>query len=374
MAIKMKSFISVVVVTMLLATTSQGQMISGKPSTGSTGFVYTYWQLETANNPNTSLGQFWMPLSGFVPLQENLEARYYLAGSTNSFQQGNSEAHLNGLGDTRFEITRSFSENHFFLSGGVNLPSGKTKLAFNPDRAIIELLSESFLVFPMRRFGEGLGFNGTAGAAKSWGNTSAGVGLSYDIIGKYTPYENFGEYNPGDIFTVEFGLNTHGTKSAVACGVNFLTYANDKMDNKKVFKQGKQVGLSMSGVYDNQKIRINPSARYTIRGRNTRYETSTEIIRDRLRLYGNELELGLEVARYFRGGWSFSPLVSILQIDNSEDGFGDSKVLSYGASIGKRFSDRITVGTWFKIMTGDTDDGRIDLRGYQISASLLAVL
>lgn len=357
-----------------LSVAVQAQMINGKPSTGSTGFVYTYWQLETANAPNTSLGQYWMPLNGFVALQENLEARYYLAGSTNSYQAGNSEVHLEGLGDTRIEITRSFSGNQFFVSGGVNLPTGKTKLAFNPERAIIELLSESFLVFPMRRFGEGLGFNGTIGAAKSWGNTVAGVGLSYDLIGKYTPYESFGEYNPGDIFTAEFGLNTHGEKTATACGVNYLHYANDKMDNIKAFKQGQQVGLSISGAYDNKSVRVSPSARYTIRGRNTRYLTGSEVVRDRLKLYGNELELGLEVGRYFRGGWSFSPLASFLQIDNNEDNYGDSQVLSYGVSIGKKFSERILVGTWFKIMTGDTDDGRIDLRGYQISASLMAVL
>ncbi len=374
MATKMKSSVSVFVITVLLATSIQGQIIKGKPATIATGFVYTYWELATANSPGTTLGQLWMPLNGFVPLQEKLEARYYLAGSTNSFQVGNSKAYLNGLSDTRFEISRSFSENQFFISGGVNLPTGKTKLAFNLDRAIVEFLSESFLVFPMRRFGEGLGFNGTVGAAKSWGNTVAGIGISYDIIGKYTPYENFDEYNPGDVFTAELGINTHRAKTAVACGVNFLGYANDKTDGKKVFKQGKQVGLSISGAYENEKIRINPSAKYTIRGRNTRYESNTELIRDRLRLYGNELDLGLEVGRYFRGGWNFSPLFSILKIDNNEDNFGDSQVLSYGVSIGKRFSERILVGTWFKILSGDADNGRIDLGGYQISASLLAAL
>jgi len=374
MATKMKNFIAVFVITVLLVTTAQSQMIDGKPSTGSTGFVYTYWELETANGASTALEQFWMPLNGFVPLKENLEARYYLAGSINNLQTGSSRLHLKGPADTRFEITRSFSNDKLFISGGVNLPTGKTKLFFNPDRAIIELLSESFLAFPMRRFGEGLGFSGTIGTAKSWGNTVAGLGLSYDLIGKYTPYRNFDEYNPGDVLTAEFGVNTHSAKTAVACGVNFLAYANDKVEGKKVFKQGKQVGLSISGVYDDEKIRINPSARYTIRGRNTRYESNTELIRDRLRLYGNELELGLEVGRYFRGGWNFSPLFSLLEIDNNEVNFGDSKVLSYGVSIGKRFSDRILVGAWFKILSGDADNGRIDLRGYQISASLLAVL
>ncbi len=364
----------VLVLSVVMTGSSHSQMIGGRPSTGSTGFVYTYWKLEQANSPDVSLGQYWMPLSGFVALQENLEARYYLAGSNNSYQNGNFESHLDGIGDSRLEFTRSFAENQFFLSGGINLPTGKTELAFNPDRAIIELLSESFLVFPMRRFGEGLGFNGTVGAAKSWGTTVAGVGLSYDIIGKYTPYAGFGEYNPGDIFTAEFGLNTHGEKTAVACGINFLVYSNDKMDNVKAFKQGQQVGLSISGAYDNKVVRFNPSARYTIRGRNTRYQSGSDIIRDRLKLYGNELELGLEVGRYFRGGWNFSPMISLFQIDNNEDSYGDSKILSYGVSVGKRFSERIMVGSWFKILNGDTDDGRIDLRGYQISASVMAVL
>ncbi len=374
MAIRTKIFTAVFVVTAVMTTTVQSQVIEGTQSNGSTGFVYTYWKLETANSPSASLEQFWMPLSGFVPLKDNLEARYYLAGSTNNFQAGNTEAHLNALGDTRFEVSRSFSENKFIISGGVNLPTGKTKLAFDSDRAVLELLSESFLVFPMRRFGEGFGFNGTVGTAKSWGNTVAGIGISYDFTGKYTPYENLAAYNPGDVFTAEFGINTRSAKTAVAGSINFLAYANDKVESKKVFKQGKQVGLSISGVYDNAKIRINPSAKYTIRGRNTRYESNTELIRDRLRLYGNELELGLEVGRYFRGGWNFSPMFSLLKINNNEANYGDSKVMSYGVSIGKRFSERISVGTWFKILSGDTDYSRIDLRGYQISSSLLAVL
>ncbi|HEX2898049.1 MAG TPA: hypothetical protein VHP63_08385, partial [candidate division Zixibacteria bacterium] len=175
-------------------------------------------------------------------------------------------------------------------------------------------------------------------------------------------------------FTAEFGLNTHGEKTAIACGINYLAYANDKMDGVKAFKQGQQVGLSLAAVYDNKVVRFNPSAHYTIRGRNTRYQTGSEIIRDRLKLYGNELELGLEIGRYFRGGWNFSPMISLREIDNSEDNYGDSKVLSYGVSVGKKFSERILVGTWFKILTGDTDNGRVDLSGYQISASVKAVL
>jgi len=374
MGIKIKNYILLFLFSALSVASSHSQMIQGRPTTGSSGFVYTYWQLEPDSGDTKSLGQFWVPISGFMAVQENLEARYYIAGSTNNIQSGFSESQLNGMGDARFELTRSFSENHFFISGGVNLPTGKTKLLVDEHRDIIEVLSESFLVFPMRRFGEGLGFNGTIGMAQNWSNTVVGIGISYDIIGKYTPYLDAGEYNPGDIFTAEFGLNKHGEKMAFACGVNFLAYANDKSNGQKVFKQGEQVGLSVSAAFDNREIRINPSARYTIRGRNTRYETGTDAIRDRLKLYGNEMELGLEIGRYFRGGWSFLPMFSLLEIDNNEDDYGDSKVLSYGATLGKRFSERIVVGTWFKIMTGDTDDGRIDLKGYQVSASLTALL
>ncbi len=357
-----------------LASNIQSQMISGKLPNVSTGFVYSYWKLETPGSPNTTLGQFWAPLNGFIPLKENLEARYYLAGSANNLQSGSSEAFLNGPADTRFEIARSFLKDKFFISGGVNLPTGKTKLALNPDRAIIELLSESFLDFPMRRFGEGLGFSGSVGAAETWGNTVAGFGFSYDLIGKYRPYANFGEYNPGDVFTAKFGLNIKNARTSLSLGVNFLSYADDEMDNIKVFRQGKQGVLSISGTFDNQKFHINPSARYTIRGRNTRYDGTTEIIRDRLKLYGNELEMGLEVGRYFRGGWNFAPLFSVLKIASNEDNFGDSQVLSYGVSMGRKFSERIMVGTWLKIMSGDTDGGRINLQGYQISGSILAVL
>ena len=358
---------------MLLASSVNSQMVSGRPSTASSGFVYTHWTLES-NSEETSLGQLWIPLSGFVALQENLEARYYLAGSANEIEVNRVETKLEGIGDIRLEMTRSFSENKFLISGGMNLPTGKTKLTFNRDQAIIETLSQSFLVFPMRRFGEGFGLNGTIGFAQTWERSVAGIGISFDYIGKYTPYENLGEYDPGDILTVQGGFSTRGSKASFSIGGDYMLYATDKLDSKKVFEQGEQVVLSSTFVFDNSKYRIIPSIRYTVRGRNTRYETNSEVIRDRLKLYGNEIEIGLELGRYIRSGWFMGPLVSLLLIENNEDDFGDSNVLTTGGSISKVFSDKVRIGTWFKVYSGDTDGGRIDLLGYQVSASLTAVL
>ncbi|MGH8015874.1 MAG: hypothetical protein ACREBV_06755, partial [Candidatus Zixiibacteriota bacterium] len=72
-----KIFIYLIALSTLLASSALSQIIQGRPTTGSSGFVYTNWQLEPDTGVTTSLGQFWVPFSGFMALQENLEARYY---------------------------------------------------------------------------------------------------------------------------------------------------------------------------------------------------------------------------------------------------------------------------------------------------------
>lgn len=373
MATKLKNALGIIVGIVLITASANAQMVNGRPSTMSTGFVFTHWTLES-DGEETSLGQWWVPLSGFVAIQEDLEARYYIAGSSNNFEVNKVESNLDGIGDVRLEMTRSFSNNQFFISGGMNLPSGKTKLAFNKDQAIIETLSQSFLIYPMRRFGEGFGLNGTIGVAQTWENSVIGLGVSYDFIGKYTPYEGSGKYDPGDIVTVQSGFSTRGSKTAFALGLDFMHYVVDKIDGRKAFEQGDQVVVSTSLVFDNTKFRLNPSVRYTARGRNTRFQANTELIRDRLKLYGNEIEIGLDMGKYIRSGWYIGPLFSLLLIDDNEDAFGNSKILTTGATISKVFSQNLSFGTWFKVYNGDTDGGRIDLLGYQVSASLMAVL
>jgi len=374
MAINRQYIRSLVLALVALVNTASGQMISGRPNTTSSGFVYTNWELKQSNGQQTSLGQFWLPVSGFVALQENFEARYYWAGSTNNFEANKAKSYLDGIGDFRIEVTRSVADNQFFVSGNVSFPTGKRELVYNKDRAIVELLSENYLNFPMRRFGEGLGFGGTVGFSQTWGKSAVGLGVSFDIIGKYKPYKNAGDYNPGEVMTVELGISTRGDKSALSTSINYLEYTTDQYNGKRIFRQGQQVGFAATALYDNNTYRINPTLRYTNRGRNTRYQTNTETIRDRIKLYGNEFEAGIEIGRHIRGNWLFSPLVSILLIQSNEVSFGDSKVLTLGGSISKKLTDKINLGSWFKAMTGDADDSRIDLKGYQVSASITAVI
>jgi len=353
------------------------QIISSNLSSTSTGFVYTHWTLKSPSNEKTSLNQFWVPLSGYVAIQENIEVRYYLAGSSNNLElgQGKGETYLGGVGNAQIEMSRTFAKNRVIVSGGINLPLGKAKLGINDDRAIIDMLSQNFLDFPMRSFGEGLGLKLTVGAASNVNeNTVLGVAAGFEYIGPYDPYIGIGEYNPGDRFTADFRITKLDKTTALSFTMNYSLFLDDKLDNSKVFKQGQQFGLRARAVYDDDRYRVSGGAGYLFRGRNTRYDIQGSNIIDRLKLYANELVFSFEFGRYLPGGWRFSPLFSLFLIEGNEENLGESRVFTSGGSINKIFSKRYRASFWFKFMTGDADGQTIELRGYQLSTSLSAAI
>lgn len=353
------------------------QIISNNLSSSATGFVYTHWTLKNSSNEKISLNQFWVPLSGYVAIQENIEVRYYLAGSSNNLElgKGKGETYLGGVGDARIELSRTFARDRVIVSGGINLPLGKTELGINEERAIIEMLSQNFLEFPMRSFGQGLGLRLTVGAANNISeNTVLGVGVGFEYIGPYNPYFGIGEYDPGDVFSADFGITNRSKTTAYSFAMNYSLFMDDNLDKNKVFKQGQQLGMRARGVYDDDRYRVSGGAGYLFRGRNTRYDLQASSIVDRLKLYGNELVFSFEFGRYLPGGWRFSPLFSLLLIAGNEENLGESRVFTSGGSINKIFSKRYRASFWFKFMTGDADGKTIELSGYQLSTSLSAAI
>lgn len=353
------------------------QIISNNLSSTATGFVYTHWTLKYPSNEKISLNQFWVPLSGYVAIQENIEVRYYLAGSSNNLELGKTqgERYLGGVGDARIELSRTFAKDRVMVSGGVNLPFGKTELGINDDRAIIDMLSQNFLEFPMRSFGQGLGLRLTVGAANNISeNTVLGVGAGFEYIGPYNPYFGIGEYDPGDVFSADLGISNRSKTTAYSFSMNYSLFMDDKLDKSKVFKQGQQFGMRARGVYDDDRYRVAAGAGYLFRGRNTRYDLQASSIVDRLKLYGNELVFSFEFGRYLPGGWRFSPLFSLLLIAGNEENLGESRVFTSGGSINKIFSKRYRASFWFKFMNGDADGKTIELSGYQLSTSLSAAI
>ncbi len=367
-----RTLIIIAAIIMFACSGASAQIIYGTPTTGGIQFLYTDWTIKNGD-AKTTISQSTIPLTGFVPLQENLEAQFYAASSFNSLTRSGTDFTMSGLTDVRVMLNRSFSDDRFLASVGLNLPVGKKKLSLDDEWVVVEYLSQNFLNFPVRRLGQGLGVSLMLGGVGALGQLKCGGGIMYQVNGSYEPYKGFKNYNPGDMFSINGGTEYNKDNLTLSTNLIYSTYSTDNVNGDKVFSQGDEVNFSVGGLLKQKKYDATAAVHYTWRGRNATYDTTGSVI-ERLKFYGNEFSVGTVVTWYPVQDWSVSPGIDYKIIASNENGFGDSKIFGFGARFGRQLSENTDVGLGVKFYTGKADDSRLDLSGTQITAGISAKL
>ena len=122
---------------MSLTPGAMAQIVYGQPGSGSFGYIYSHWELET-DGEKSEVNQSAMPFTGFVPLRDNLEARLYFVGSFSKLETPGDNYKVSGLGDVRLQVNHSLIDDQVLLSAGINLPTGKKKLNLDDEWRVIE--------------------------------------------------------------------------------------------------------------------------------------------------------------------------------------------------------------------------------------------
>lgn len=357
----------------LLTVPACGQIIYGQPASGGFQFIYTSWTATDSAGNEAKVSQMIYPIDGFVPLDENLEARILIPGASSTAKYSGSEKSLSGLGDVRLQVSQSLSNDQVLWSLGFNLPTGKKELSLSDEYPVIAFLSQNYLNFPLRRLGEGLGVNAMIGAASFTGNTKFGVSAMYQYAGSYTAYEDGGDYDPGDQINLNAGMDAGSGGKTISTGIMFTTFTDDKLDGGKIFKQGSLVDLRLGGGLRKESYTASAEVHYLVRSRNTRYD-STEAIYDQLKIYGNEFALSASVGFQAQNGWSLGPIAELRFIAGNEYGFESSNILGLGGSVSKNIGKMFDIGGGARYFFGSADGGNVDLSGFQITAGLSAKL
>lgn len=347
----------------------EGQIVFNQPPSGSPQFVYSHWTFTTLGI-ETTVDQFYVPVRVFLPLRDNLEARVFLANSSNSFENFAYDASASGLSDARIQVNQSLQDDHVIISGGLNLPIGKTRLDPLEEWPVIPILSQDFLEFPARRLGEGFGFNLLVGGATMWGQSRVGGALAYRFLGEYKPYEGSGDYNSGDMASLNVGLDLPKDPWQWTLSAAYTIYGADKLDGVSTFKQSPQLALSGSGTYSSKPHSVTGWLSYVIRGKNTFYDSAETVI-DESKLYGNEFSAGARAEYEFAQAWKFMPSVKMRFIEANDFFLGSAKIYSFGGAFGRQFSEQLSASAGFRYFTGSVDAGLTDLTGYQITGNLV---
>ncbi len=366
-----KIFLLTVTCAGILAAASQvaGQIVYGRPASGGVQVTYSHWTLKDTSG-TTKIGQLSAPLQGFLPLSDNFEALVYLAASSNSLDASGVDSKLSGLSNMQMQFSRSFSEDRYVLSCGLNLPTGKKQLTAGEEVPVLQMLTQNYLDFPMHRFGEGFGFNALLGTARMVGRLKCGGGIAYQYTGEYEPYEGSGDYDPGDVVSFNAGADWQQDRLTISGNVFYAFYGADKAGGKEAFKQSTQFNLGLSAVYTSDDFRGTASLAYLLRGRNTLY-TGTE---DRLKIYGNEFHVRGTARWTFGQQWFLAPSMQLRLIGENDEGFGSSTIFGLGGAVGRSLGEQINITGGVKYFTGQADGGDIDLSGFQLTAGVTAKL
>lgn len=336
--------------------------------------LFQSWKIADSAGEKT-IDQWTVPITGVIPLRNDFELLFYAAGSANSLDANVTDYDLNGVSDVRLQVHRSFSEDRFIFGAGVNLPTGKSDLDFAVDTTIINQLSENFLSFPLRRFGQGFGFNVMGGVAGQLGEFNASAGAMYEFTGEFDPYQDQGSYNPGNLFTTTVSLSRVFDKLALSGNLLLTFYGADRFDDKKVFEQNTRVSLRLGSSYTQKAYRANLSAGYLLRGRNTRYGGNETIV-EQLQLFGNEFSVRGSLEFRLANGWEAGPAAEMRFVAGDErtgaSRFGSSEIYGFGGSVRKSISGGLNVLANGLYHTGSADDNKLDVSGLSFSLSLLS--
>ncbi|MCX6826831.1 MAG: hypothetical protein NTV06_06170 [candidate division Zixibacteria bacterium] len=347
-----------------------GQILYGAKPSGNLQMIYSHWNLKR-DNQTTKIHQLMVPMGGFIPLGENFEASFYMANSSNKLNIPDKEFSLSGASNLQFQVSHSFLSDVFLVSGGINLPTGKTELNLNKEWLVAEYLARDYLGFPMSRFGEGFGYNLLLGGATMLGSIRCGAGLAYQYCGSYKPYNEASKYKPGNYFSINIGADLRTGAMTYNSDIIYTSYAKDEMDNHDIFKQSSQFDIRFGGLFDNQVYNIALNMRYLIRGRNTQYRTDESIL-EQLKIYGNEFSAAGKISWYFTKDWYVAPSAEWRSIAANEEGFGESNIFGIGGNLGRKIGKKADFGFGLKFLSGDADAGHIELSGYQITTNLTA--
>jgi hypothetical protein len=363
--------IAVLAIALAATTSVNAQILYGQPTAGSTGIVMTHWKA-TVGTTETDVDQLFFPITGFLAVRDNFDISVYAGSANSTLGVSDVDYDLNGFGDALIQANHSFANDRLLLSAGVNIPSGKKKLLVSEESRVLDALSQDYLDFPSRRLGEGFGFNVLLGGATMFTEAvRGGAAIRYQYRGEYTPYENYFDYNAGDVMSFTAGVDMSQGSLSLGVDANYATYTADQLAGYKTFKQSPHLDLRLSAGVSSPKIAWGMVVGGIMRGDNKEYDTSgTEI--SALKRYGNEFSVGTAFSWMPSKVWTLGPTLDLRFIGANDAGLDKSTIFGAGGSVSSQFSKNLGLELGGKYYTGSADDGDIDLSGYQLTFGLTA--
>jgi hypothetical protein len=194
-----------------------------------------FYSYKISSPSNTTISEFAIPVFVQVPVNERLsfdigtsfaQARVEQTGTTKVVST------ISGLTDTQIRGNLSLGTDFMILTAGVNLPTGKSTVTANQQRAA-GLIGSDFLAFPISNMGSGFGGTGGVVVARPVGDWNVGFGLSVRHSAQYDPFDAAGgavlHYQPGNEYRAKVGVDHPVGTGRITLGLTYSTFGNDEL-------------------------------------------------------------------------------------------------------------------------------------------------
>lgn len=332
------------------------------------GVSFLSWEI-TSRGQTQKIQQAYLPAAFSFPI---LAHTHFTVGTAGSFAREDATPvrEFNGLSDVRMRFSRSFGAAKWFVGAGVNLPTGKNKLNAE-ENAVVNVLNENVLGFPLQRYGAGLDFElSLARTFNLSDQLGMGWGATLVLPGQFEfREESATTYQPGARYAATVILNR--VNPVLAWRINLLGqyFAYDQLAGEKFFQQGMQFepGASLEWEFTRQwRMQL----------------AFTHIWKDGNKFVANEA-ISLPVKHYYLDNSTYAKIVVQRNFKSRTQAgaylhfnhFGKSsvqqlnraRVMRAGVQMLAKLSEHAIIGASADYATGSaqhTQGGNIDLRGY----------
>jgi len=343
----------------------------------STAYVQT-WRL-TEDNDQRRLTQFALPLF----ISHTISRRFQLfiseanAISTISLpddtQSPDADSQrLSGIGDTKIKLSYSLIPQKLLLTGGIGLPTGKSRLDSSEAQVFRQLYSET-LRFRIGRLGEGRGASIGLAGVHTFGLVTLGFGTSYLDKAAYEPLDIEGapSYNPGNQYSGVLSVNWDIQRFHVRSGLIFTAYTPDRLEGIEQFRQGAETIVENSVSYRNARLSTTIYSRNTFRQKNALADAGGELVKGDKDQQGHRILLSLTADYRLNRKLTLNGLIeNQRRLEN--EGQGKANVLSIGGGFRRVFTDSLTLEIGARLSQGYMKDDTVDLQGLAISSALIS--
>jgi len=317
-----------------------------------------------------------------VPMSDNTELRYYTALAGAGTTSNGFDRDLSGMTDSRIQLARSLADDQFLLSVGLNIPTGKKNLD-SAQFGILQAVSAEYFNFPVKTFGEGLGYYAEFLGATQAGEWIVGGGVGALYSESYEPTDDGVSYRPGlRLYLTGSAEITTGesARDHIRLDGVFLMSAPDEADGKEVFKDGIQLDLSASGTRQFNDWSGGAGLRVILRGKDQRLTQESILATESYATSGSEVRFTLHLARELSN--TISGMVDFTGKFVGVNGYpiddpyyeGGASLFGFGGQLDGRLSDHTAVGFGVRKWFGNAEKtGRVealDLSGWEISQNI----